>query len=124
MHRRLAALLGMIGFILVAGYWGVNALWDAMDGRVNPNMPAVEWVLVRALVAMVFCFLMGWVLSRHGIALLKEAMEQAEMHDYITPGSMSGARPEAPRAATGGATTERVTGAEDKTPSASEEGQD
>ena len=90
MHRRLAALMGMLGFILVAGYWAARSLYLAMEGGVDVNMPSVEWVLVRALVALVCCFLMGWVLSRLGVGLLNETLEQLHMQEYRPPSGPTG----------------------------------
>ena len=113
MHRRLGALMGMIGFILVAGYWVLRAMSALLDQEAAPpDMPPVGDILLRALAAMVFCFLIGWMLSRHGVRLLDEAREQAEgtmvgldampPADSETPSAPTG--PQAP-GATGGQTS-------------------
>ena len=78
MHRRLGALLGVIAFVLVAGYWalaGVNAI---LEGGAREDLPSPAGVLLRALGAMVLFFVLGWMLSRHGMRLLEEARERAE----------------------------------------------
>jgi hypothetical protein len=83
MHGRLASLLGVIGFVLVAGYWGLKALSGMMSGDGEAGLPDVSDVLVRALAAMVVCFIIGWLLGRHGVSLMAEVRDEAAASQVV-----------------------------------------
>ena len=85
MYRRLAALLGIIGFILVAGYWAVRMVAARLAGEHVAEAPDIDSILLRALLAMAGCFVVGYLLSRHAIGMLEEAHEDVRATQVMVP---------------------------------------
>jgi len=74
MHRLLAAVLGLGGFLAVSVYWIV----EIANARAHPG---IDGILARALLAAVVCYLAGRFLGRLAVACLEEACEEARARE-------------------------------------------
>lgn len=80
MHRLLAAVLGLAGFLAVAVWWLVQI------AHARPH-PGLDGILARALLAAAACYLAGRVFGRLAVTLFGEAWAGSHARGKTSPAS-------------------------------------